>query len=988
VNNQSDLDLTTEKKAGPVECLGQTFKSDEARRAHYTELLREKLQDPEFRMIEGFPIGEDEDILNLSDPPFYTACPNPWIGDFIKAYGRPYDPKEKYHREPFAADVSEGKNHPIYNAHSYHTKVPHRAIMRYILHYTEPGDVVFDGFCGTGMTGVAAQLCGDEKEVRELGYRIDPDGTICNEEGKAFSKLGARRAVLNDLSPIASWISSAYNSESSLDTLETEFQCISEAVDGNLGWVYTTLDSATNQELEVICKRFELCNSLNECGKLLSNLKCLLKECKIDPVQSKITLCRLNYSLISDVFTCPESGGEFTYWDAAVDTDNLKLKEEVTSPYSGSIVQKGKLEYAKEKYYDAVAGLVCDRNKREVVYIDYSANGKRRRKIADQFDLCLAQTIERLMPVDSFPVGDFPVGDKTAELISKGASSVWKCYTPRNLLVLREWWKRTQAFNPVRFCITSILVKTGSLLHNVGFKKGSINLAGALPNALYIPSILAERNINILIAGKKNDLAKAKNPYFREGNFISSAASTTDFSGLRDNSIDYVFVDPPFGSNLMYSELNFIWEGWLKVFTNNKNEAIENRSQEKSAGEYKALMIAGFSEIYRTLKPGRWLTVEFSNTTAGVWNTLQAVLQQSGFIVANVAMLLKGQGTFNSQTNPTSVKQDIAITAYKPSHQIELQFSKNSGLADNVWEFIKHHLNHLPVVKPRAGQLERIAERDPRILYDRMVAFYIGHNTPVPLSSGEFQAALAEKFPERDGMFFLHEQVAEYDKKAAQMEHTGQMSIFVDDEKSAINWLRQFLKDRPSVVSDITSEFMQQLSATWKKFESRPELALLLEQNFIKYNGETEVPGQIHGYLSTNFKDMRNKEKDDAALKAKAKDRWYVPDPKNAIDVEAQREKRLLAEFWEYAEQAGIQKSKPGDSSQASLPIPQPAKKKAKLKKLKEVRTEAIRTGFMLCNRSKDATTILAVAEILPPNVIEEDEQLQMIYDMAEMRAE
>ena len=57
--------------------------------------------------------------------------------------------------------MSEGKNDPIYNAHSYHTKVPHKAIMRYILHYTKPGDIVFDGFCGSGMTGVAAQLCGD-----------------------------------------------------------------------------------------------------------------------------------------------------------------------------------------------------------------------------------------------------------------------------------------------------------------------------------------------------------------------------------------------------------------------------------------------------------------------------------------------------------------------------------------------------------------------------------------------------------------------------------------------------------------------------------------------------------------------------------------------------------------------------------------------------------------------------------------------------------
>ena len=121
------------------------------------------------RNIEGFPIANDEDIIALSDAPYYTACPNPFIEDFILDNGKPYDEAtDDYHREPFAADVSEGKNDPIYNAHSYHTKVPHKAIMRYILHYTKPGDIVFDGFCGTGMTGVAAQMCGNPDAAFKL----------------------------------------------------------------------------------------------------------------------------------------------------------------------------------------------------------------------------------------------------------------------------------------------------------------------------------------------------------------------------------------------------------------------------------------------------------------------------------------------------------------------------------------------------------------------------------------------------------------------------------------------------------------------------------------------------------------------------------------------------------------------------------------------------------------------------------------------------
>jgi len=182
--DQQDLwDVPPKAKTGTVECLGMMFPDHNACRDYFLSILRAKLKDPEFRKIEGFPIGADEDILALSDPPYYTACPNPFIADFIRHYGKPYDPSQPYNREPFAADVSEGKTDPIYKAHSYHTKVPHLAIAPSILHYTEPGDVVLDGFCGSGMTGVAAQWCGLAPE--EYRRKVEAD----------FEQQGLRKPV-------------------------------------------------------------------------------------------------------------------------------------------------------------------------------------------------------------------------------------------------------------------------------------------------------------------------------------------------------------------------------------------------------------------------------------------------------------------------------------------------------------------------------------------------------------------------------------------------------------------------------------------------------------------------------------------------------------------------------------------------------------------------------------------------------------------------
>ena len=159
------LNPKDEEESSPVTVFGLTFKNDDERRQYFREELRRKL--PELKKIEGYPIGEDDDIINLSDPPYYTACPNPWLNDFIAEWEEEKkllvkEGKRKVDfevKEPYASDVSEGKNNPVYMAHTYHTKVPHPAIMRYILQYTQPGDIVFDGFAGTGMTGVAAAAC-------------------------------------------------------------------------------------------------------------------------------------------------------------------------------------------------------------------------------------------------------------------------------------------------------------------------------------------------------------------------------------------------------------------------------------------------------------------------------------------------------------------------------------------------------------------------------------------------------------------------------------------------------------------------------------------------------------------------------------------------------------------------------------------------------------------------------------------------------------
>ena len=112
----------------------------------------------------------------------------------------------------------------------------------------------------------------------------------------------------------------------------------------------------------------------------------------------------------------------------------------------------------------------------------------------------------------------------------------------------------------------------------------------------------------------------------------------------------------------MYSELNSIPEGWLKASTDN-TKAIENKVQKKSIFEYQDLMHASFNEFYRVLKPGKWMTVEFSNTSAAIWNSIQ-YSWQAGFIISNITDLDKKRPGLTGMIGPVAVKQDLVITCY------------------------------------------------------------------------------------------------------------------------------------------------------------------------------------------------------------------------------------------------------------------------------------------------------------------------------------
>jgi predicted RNA methylase len=857
----------------------------------------------------------------MSDPPYYTACPNPWLADFVEHYGKPYDPGEEYSREPMAIDVSVGKTDALYKAHGYHTKVPHLAIVPSILHFTEPGDIVLDGFAGSGMTGVAAQWCG----TAPASYRHQIE-MEWKKAGMAAPKWGARRAVLNDLSPAATFIGANYNLPFDVDDFAKAADLLLKEVERENGWMYETLHSD---------------------GR---------------------TKGRIEYTVWSEVFTCPECAGQINFLEEALEPETKSVKDVFPCPHCSADLNKDRLERILETRTDPGSGKPWQRVKFLPALICYAIGKKRYEKKPDASDLDTLRRIEEIPLPQVTPTARFPIEEMYhgSRISPKGFTNVHHFFLPRAAQAIGLLWEKANA-HPDKRIRTFLLYAVEqsiwgfSVLNRYRLRAYS-HVNQYLTGVYYVPSQTAEPSPRYNIAGKLDRLSKAFRGFRSSLGNVSINTGTAAKLPLPNASVDYVFTDPPFGENIYYADLNFLVEAWHGVTTDAKPEAIMDKFKDKALPEYQHLMQSCFAEYHRVLKPGRWMTVVFSNSKASVWNAIQVALQQAGFVVAEVTALDKKQGSYRQVTSTTAVKQDLVISVYKPNGGLETRLAERGAAPESAWDFVETHLRQLPVSKVKSGILEIVVERDPRRIYDRMVAWFVRHDFPVPLSTEEFLDGLRNRYPERDGMVFLPEQVADYDRKRAQAAQAPQIELFVSDERSAIDWLTDFLRKRPSTYQDVHPEFTVQMGAGWRKHEEKPELATLLEDNFLQYDGKGDVPNQIHSYLSTNFKDLRGLEKDDPRLKAKAKDRWYVPDPSKAKDLEQKRERSLLKEFESY-------KSAPG-------------------RRLKEFRLEVLRAGFKTAWAARDYKTIISIAQKIPEVALQEDEKLLLWYDQALTRME
>jgi hypothetical protein len=570
-----------------------------------------------------------------------------------------------------------------YNAHSYHTKVPPNAIAQLISRHLPNGGVVADPYCGSGTTGVAAAIA----------ESLLPDGSRYD-------------VILGDLSPYAAFIAKELNvapDDCVFDEAVRECVQLAEREIGRF-WRTTHSDGRSGRVLHTVW---------------------------------------------SELLICPECDRRFRYWDAAVDLQRGELRRSISCA-CGQSLRKDECERASERRFDPFIGEWVESTVREPVAITYEVDGERHTKQPDAEDLRTYQECAQLTAPDCCPKRLMlnragPWGDLYRGGYHRGITHVHHFYTWRNFLTVGHLWQaaaETDAHEAVRLLISSYNLAHSTLMTRMVFKRTSTKpvLTGYQTGTLYISSLPVEKNPLVgIVRSKQRALKRAFDVVrSRRGKVQVLAAAAQSWSGV-GKTIDYAFVDPPFGANIPYSEANFIAEAWLGEFTDQSREASISRAQGKSAEDYSNLLAEGFASLRERMSARARMTVMFHSASSAPWDALMRALEQAGFSTHEVLLLDKGQASFKQVRADGAVQGDLLIEtrprrrrspAARRTQQSRLTTREVADEALTLW--LERALDS------RESPLDTKTER---LLFSRFIADQVSAGRPVPVSAARFYAS-------------------------------------------------------------------------------------------------------------------------------------------------------------------------------------------------------------------------------------------------------
>jgi 16S rRNA G966 N2-methylase RsmD len=588
----------------------------------------------------------------------------------------------------YARPISSTRSGALFNAFSYPTKISPEAIAVFIATHTAPGALVLDTFAGSGTTGLAALLCDrptDAMKRMAASLRLKP-------------RWGPRRAVLYEIGTLGAFIA------------QTMCRPVKPSV----------FERAANRLVDRVASQNEDLYTA------------------IDPDGKK---CQVRHIIWSDVLACPRCRKEASYWDSVVNMTPLKLRADFHCPHCQTSSPFGFAKRVTEKYYDPLLSRILTRKKRVPAMVYGQTDGKNWRRFATsddkkRFAKVAGRNVSTQAPIEPIVWGDlYRAGYHT------GITHLHHFYTYRNFLVIHSLWQAIEdeppeVRNALRLLVLSYNAAHSTLMTRVVVKTGQKDfvLTGAQSGVLYISSLPVEKNVFRGVRRKIRTLTEAFTLLEGSRSEVEIHQASSTRIDLPDESVDYVFTDPPFGDFIPYAELNQINEIWLGKTTDRKKEIIVSSAQGKSVEQYGALMKKVLEEIARTLKKSAKATLVFHSSKAEIWQALTEAYEHAGLGVMAASILDKIQESFKQVVSTVSVKGDplLLLEKRKTRTRREDEDTERKVIIGAILNRVRR-------------ETRDIRESTPQRMYSRFVTRCLEEGIPVAIDADAFYKMVPEK---------------------------------------------------------------------------------------------------------------------------------------------------------------------------------------------------------------------------------------------------
>jgi len=457
--------------------------------------------------------------------------------------------------------------------------------------------------------------------------------------------MEGRAAIAIDLSPAATFITKNYCTPVDVDELQRAFDELQHKIKPEMDWLYET---------------------------------------RCDRCDGRATTANTVYSFVFQCPRCLEKVPLFDCPELQSQTAVGKPKTIRICPYCQARGHEEEIKTSSARYgpipvlisYLCEEGCKPQRNERL-----HNDPDPKKREYFEKYDLGKIQEIEprpipywypphRMMNVKS---DKEPWGDKWRAGTSN-FRTVAELFTKRNLWALAALLGhiQTKKNDSLLFAFESNIL-SASIMQQYREAGG-----GYAKGTYYVPSIFIEREQRGCFGRKVADVISGIEEINNQVAFTGlqiSTQSATRLDNIPSNAADYIFTDPPYAGNIQYAELNFAWEAWMSFDTKwHDLEVIVNETRGKTDLDWADLMKCAMFECYRILKPGRWISLCYHDTSEGTWQLVQDLMTEVGFIPEQSEGALfidAGQKSYNQLVAEKVTKRDLVINFRKP-HPEEL----------------------------------------------------------------------------------------------------------------------------------------------------------------------------------------------------------------------------------------------------------------------------------------------------------------------------